>query len=63
MNEIPERHSELMPDQKIIVLCKVGGRSAQVGNFLDENGFTDVTNLDGGILSWIDQCDSSLAKY
>ena len=33
------------------VYCQSGGRSAQAARILEQNGFTDVTNL-GGIMSY-----------
>lgn len=36
----------------IFVYCKVGGRSAQAANKLEELGFTNIYNLDGGIMKW-----------
>ena len=50
MNEVPERIGEL-PTGKILVVCKVGGRSAQVTSYLTQQGL-EVVNLDGGMLDW-----------
>ncbi len=50
MNEVPERLAEL-PTGQTLVVCKVGGRSAQVTGYLAQQGF-DVVNLDGGMLDW-----------
>lgn len=36
----------------IFVYCKVGGRSIQAANKLAELGFTEIYNLDGGIMKW-----------
>jgi thioredoxin len=36
----------------IFVYCKVGGRSAQAANKLAELGFTEIYNLNGGIMKW-----------
>ena len=35
-------------DTKIIVGCQAGGRSQQAGMLLDQAGFTDVSNMQGG---------------
>jgi rhodanese-related sulfurtransferase len=51
MNDIPRRTAELDQDADIIVVCKVGGRSAQVTAWLNEKGYR-ATNLDGGMLAW-----------
>ena len=36
----------------IFVYCKLGGRSAQAADKLAELGFTEIYNLDGGIMKW-----------
>ena len=51
MNEIPERAGEVPKDQKVIVVCHLGQRSAMVANFLARSGY-DVENLDGGLERW-----------
>lgn len=33
------------------VMCRVGGRSAQVTQYLVQQGF-DAVNIDGGMLAW-----------
>lgn len=50
MNEIPGRLDEV-PDGQLLVVCKVGGRSAQVTGYLLQQG-RDAVNLDGGMLDW-----------
>jgi rhodanese-related sulfurtransferase len=41
------------PDVPVVVVCKVGGRSAQASMYLLQQGH-DVVNLDGGMLDWED---------
>ena len=60
MGEVPARLTELDRDRDIVVLCRRGGRSAQVAGFLEQQGFENVWNLTGGILAWSDQLDSSI---
>src|SRR5690242_3369684 len=52
MMEIPARVGELPEDRDIVVVCRVGGRSAQVVAYLRQQGFERVLNLDGGMLAW-----------
>jgi rhodanese-related sulfurtransferase len=42
-------------NQKIIVYCSVGYRSEKISEKLKEAGFTDVSNLYGGIFEWVNQ--------
>ena len=40
-----------LPEGQTLVVCKVGGRSAQAVMWLQQQGH-DVVNLDGGMLDW-----------
>jgi rhodanese-related sulfurtransferase len=55
MNRVPNTvaydPAALPPDQPIVVVCKMGARSAAVAAWLNGNGF-DARNLDGGMLAW-----------
>jgi adenylyltransferase/sulfurtransferase len=50
-------------DSEIVVHCKSGARSQRAALILKENGFTNVSNLAGGITAWADKIDTSLPKY
>lgn len=41
-------------DREVYLICKSGGRSAQVGQYLDNAGF-DVINVEGGTDAWVAQ--------
>lgn len=60
---LPLRYAEVPKDKPVIVHCKMGGRSAQAVQFLKSKGYSDVHNLVGGILRWIDDVDPSQKKY
>jgi sulfur-carrier protein adenylyltransferase/sulfurtransferase len=60
---LPLRSVELPKDKKIVVHCKLGGRSAKAVALLLEQGFSDVWNVAGGITAWSDQIDASIPKY
>lgn len=51
LQQLPDRAEELPRDQQLLVVCKVGGRSAQATAFLQEKGF-EAVNLAGGMLDW-----------
>jgi rhodanese-related sulfurtransferase len=63
LGELPRRYDELPRDREIISQCKMGGRSAKAMDFLKSVGFTNVKNLKGGILDWVDKVDPSQPKY
>ncbi len=50
LSELPARVSEV-PDGQTLVVCKIGGRSAQATMWLANQGY-DAVNLDGGMLDW-----------
>jgi molybdopterin/thiamine biosynthesis adenylyltransferase/rhodanese-related sulfurtransferase len=54
---------DIPKDTEIIVHCKSGARSQRASLVLKENGFTNVSNLAGGILAWADRIDTNLPKY
>jgi rhodanese-related sulfurtransferase len=53
---IPVRLQDLEAhkNDEIVVHCRSGARSAQAAVFMTAHGFTNVRNLEGGVLSWID---------
>ncbi|GAB5493689.1 MAG: hypothetical protein Phog2KO_39040 [Phototrophicaceae bacterium] len=53
LSEFQERIDEVSEDMPVIVVCRSGGRSAQVGNFLVANGYENVHNLLEGTLGWV----------
>lgn len=46
MHRFPKR------DAAIVVYCSVGVRSEDIGEILMKHGYTDVTNLYGGLFEW-----------
>ena len=51
------------PGQALLIQCHHGGRSARAAEFLLRNGFTNVTNLAGGIDAWSVEVDPSVPRY
>lgn len=48
--DLPQRLAEL-PTGQTLVVCKIGGRSAQAVGYLVQQGH-DAVNLEGGMLDW-----------
>jgi adenylyltransferase/sulfurtransferase len=63
LGEITERLDELKREKPIVVHCHSGMRSAQAVQLLQERGFANVYNLEGGIDAWSDQVDPNVPKY
>lgn len=51
----PYYRPEFVPDQRIILHCASGGRSALAADRLQEMGYRNVAHLDGGLNLWKEQ--------
>lgn len=58
---VPEKLTDL--SAPLLILCHHGVRSARAADFLLRHGFTDVTNIAGGIDAWAVEIDPALARY
>ena len=47
----------------VVVMCRSGKRSAAAIMQLEQQGFTNLYNLRGGILAWADEIDPTLNVY
>lgn len=63
LQAIPARLGELNPDTQIVCICHHGMRSARAAMFLEERGFTQLFNLEGGIDAWARQVDPAMPVY
>jgi rhodanese-related sulfurtransferase len=52
LGELAARVEELAKDRPIVAVCRAGSRSAQATAILQQAGFPDVANLNGGMLRW-----------
>lgn len=52
--DFAERIAELDPDVPYLLYCRSGNRSGQTRAAMANLGFTDVADIDGGILSWME---------
>lgn len=51
IGQVPARLDEIDRTSTLYVICKVGGRSAKVAEFLFRDGYAPI-NVDGGMLAW-----------
>ncbi|OIV36922.1 adenylyltransferase/sulfurtransferase MoeZ [Mangrovactinospora gilvigrisea] len=58
-----EAFSKLPQDRKVVLHCKVGGRSAEALAAVKAAGFQDAVHLGGGILAWINQIEPDKPAY
>ncbi len=52
MSEFVGRIDEIDLDREIYVICKLGGRSAQVAEYLEQRGI-EAINVNGGTDGWV----------
>ena len=50
--QFAERTKYLDKNKTLLVYCAAGGRSGQAAEWLKEQGFKEVVNLQGGITAW-----------
>jgi rhodanese-related sulfurtransferase len=60
MQQIPGRLAEIPRDAEVVMICRSGGRSGQVQQYLRQQGFTNVKNLIGGMQRWAREVDSTI---
>lgn len=51
ISQFIERFDEVPTDETLYVICAVGGRSAQVAQYLEQRGY-DAVNVAGGTIAW-----------
>jgi rhodanese-related sulfurtransferase len=55
--------AHLDPTKETLVLCHHGMRSAQMTDWLMQQGFSNVKNIAGGIAAYSAQVDPSVPRY
>ncbi|MEP1152592.1 MAG: rhodanese-like domain-containing protein [Balneola sp.] len=48
-------------DNEVVVMCRSGNRSGKAIDFLEQEGFSNIYNLKGGITAWSKEIDPSMA--
>jgi sulfur-carrier protein adenylyltransferase/sulfurtransferase len=61
--QVVARAAEIPRDRDVVVQCKTGSRSRDAIVKLQEQGFTNLVNLAGGINAWAREIDPSLPVY
>jgi rhodanese-related sulfurtransferase len=54
---------KIAKDKPVVVMCRSGKRSAAAIMQLEQHGFTNLTNLQGGILAWAQDIDPTISVY
>ena len=54
---------KIAKDKPVVVMCRSGKRSAVAIAQLEAQGFTNLYNLQGGILAWAQEIDPEMQVY
>jgi len=63
MRQVPEYIQALDPHLEIVVICHHGIRSKAICQYLEQHGFDQLINLEGGVNAWAKQVDPGMAVY
>ncbi len=63
LSQIEARAAEVPREGRVIVHCKMGGRSAKAIEYLRGIGYTNLENLSGGINAWAERIDKTMPTY
>jgi rhodanese-related sulfurtransferase len=64
MGEVLDNVEKIRKDIPVVMQCRSGVRSARIiAELQDQHNFTNLYNLEGGILAWSDEIDPDIPKY
>ena len=63
MGDVMDNLDKISKEKKVVLFCRSGKRSGAVAQALEQNGYTNIHNLKGGILAWADEIDPEMTKY
>jgi adenylyltransferase/sulfurtransferase len=62
LSTLPQRFTELDPNQPYYIHCHAGVRSLQALRFLRQHGFQHLKSVRGGLAAWSDEIDQAGPK-
>ena len=60
LRELAGRVTDLTPDGAVVFVCRTGARSAKALEIAAEHGVSHAAHLEGGLVAWVAEVDSSL---
>lgn len=63
LSELEKRQEELSKELPVVLYCRSGQRSARAVQQLQKAGFSNLYNLEGGILEWAKSIDPEVTTY
>ncbi|RWZ54842.1 rhodanese-like domain-containing protein [Halobacillus fulvus] len=52
LGNVPENVDQLPKDQEYVMICRSGRRSMKAAEYMKDQGFSKVKNMEGGMLEW-----------
>ncbi|WP_053362227.1 rhodanese-like domain-containing protein [Bacillus sp. FJAT-27251] len=52
LHQLSQKSKELAKDKEVVVICQSGMRSMKASKELKKLGFTQITNVKGGVSAW-----------
>ena len=63
MRKIQQVAEAFDKNREIVVICHHGIRSRHVAYYLEQIGFNNVINLEGGVERWANEIDPTMKRY
>ena len=63
LNHLPAHQQRIPKDKPIAVYCHHGIRSQYAIHYLQQQGFSDLYNLEGGIHAWAEEVEPEMERY
>lgn len=53
LSQFQDRYMEIPKDRDVVLVCQSGGRSLRAAGFLVNHGYTNVVNMQHGLMRWV----------
>ena len=63
LSSVPARVGELPKDRDLVLVCHHGNRSQRAAAWLEQQGYSQLFNLQGGVEGWASDVDPRMAHY
>ncbi|WP_244895375.1 rhodanese-like domain-containing protein [Evansella clarkii] len=52
LSSLNENYTDIPQDKEVVIICRSGNRSLQAANILKDLGYSNITNVTGGMQKW-----------
>jgi adenylyltransferase/sulfurtransferase len=63
LNTLSANVNQIDSSDEVVLQCRSGARSAKAYKLLEKFGYKKIYNLEGGILKWAEEIDTSMPTY